>query len=130
MRAPLPPAPGSVAKHDAVHVRNGTANLFTFTEPLAGWRQVTVTDRLEIHHMPKHGSWTNMAERELSVLGRQCFDRRIADRPTLARKVATWNAGRNAAGSGVDWQFTAADARVKLKRLYPVPVLNSRLADH
>ena len=76
--------------------------------------------RLEIHHTPKHGSWLNMAEIELSVLGRQCLARRIPDAATLIREVAAWEAARNAAGLRVDWQFTTADARIKLKRLYPV----------
>jgi len=89
-----------------------------------------IADKLEIHHTPKHGSWLNVAECELSVLGRQCLDRRIADRPTLAAEVATWELDRNDAGRGIDWRFTTADARNKLKRLYPIPVLESRLADH
>jgi hypothetical protein len=137
VRDPLPAIPGSVAKHDAEYVRNGTATLFMATEPLDGWRHVKVTDRrtrtdfaafvrelvhdryryatkvvlvmdnlnthsvaslyeafspaeakriadkLEIHYTPKHGSWLNIAECELSVLGRQCLDRRIAEQPTL-----------------------------------------------
>lgn len=76
--------------------------------------------RLEIHHTPKHGSWLNIAEIELSVLGRQCLDRRLADAATLIREVAAWEAARNAAQLRVDWQFTTADARIKLHRLYPV----------
>ncbi len=75
--------------------------------------------RLEIHHTPKHGSWLNMAEIELSALASQCLDRRIADAETLAREVAAWQEARNAAGNTVDWRFTTADARIKLKRLYP-----------
>ena len=75
--------------------------------------------RVEWHYTPKHGSWLNMAEVELSVLARQCLDRRIPDRATLAREVAAWEARRNAAGVKADWQFTTADARVKLKKLYP-----------
>ena len=65
----------------------------------------------------KHGSWLNIAEIELSVLGRQCLSRRIPDRAALAAEVAAWQAERNAAGGTVDWRFTAADARIKLKRL-------------
>lgn len=75
--------------------------------------------RFEFHHTPPHGSWLNIAEIELSVLGRQCLDRRIAERDTLAREVTAWTAARNAAAATVDWQFTTADARTKLKRLYP-----------
>jgi hypothetical protein len=78
-----------------------------------------IADRLEVHHTPKHGSWLNIAEIELSALQRQCLNRRIADRPTLEREAAAWAAARNAAATGVDWQFTAADARTRLKRLYP-----------
>lgn len=77
-------------------------------------------DRLEVHPTPKHGSWLNVAELELSALGRQCLDRRIADRDTLAAEVAAWVADRNAAAVTVDWQFTTEDARTKLKHLYPV----------
>ena len=76
--------------------------------------------RLEFQYTPKHGSWLNMAEIELSVVSRQCLNRRIADRETLIREVAAWEARRNAAGGPVDWRFTNADARIKLKRLYPV----------
>ncbi len=78
-----------------------------------------IADRLEIHHTPKHGSWLNMAEIELSVLARQCLDRRLDDRETMEREVAAWATARNAAGSAIDWRFTTADARIKLKRLYP-----------
>ena len=78
-----------------------------------------LADKLEIHPTPKHGSWLNMAEIELSVLARQCLDRRIDSRAALEREVAAWEADRNASQRGVDWRFTAADARVKLKRLYP-----------
>ncbi len=77
-------------------------------------------DRLEVHYTPKHGSWLNVAELELSALGRQCLDRRIADRATLATEVAAWVADRNAEQVTVDWQFTTEDARTKLKHLYPV----------
>ena len=76
-------------------------------------------DRLEIHYTPKHGSWLNMAETELSVLSRQCLDRRIPDRSILDAEVAAWEQTRNTACCRVDWQFTTADARTKLKRLYP-----------
>ena len=80
-----------------------------------------LADRLEFHHTPKHGSWLNMAEIELSVLERQCLRRRIEDRAALEREAAAWTARRNAAVATIDWQFTTADARVKLKHLYPIP---------
>jgi hypothetical protein len=83
-------------------------------------------DKLELHYTPKHGSWLNMAEIELGVLRRQCLDRRIPDFPTLIGEAAAWQSDRNAMQVKVDWQFTTADARVKLKRLYPIlePVEN------
>ncbi len=79
-----------------------------------------LADKLEIHYTPKHGSWLNMAEIELSVLAEQCLDRRLPDRPTLEREVAAWEAERNAATRTITWRFTTADARIKLKHLYPV----------
>jgi hypothetical protein len=173
VRPPLPMRPGDVERCDGEYVRNGTANLFIASEPLAGWRQVAVTDRrtrrdfahfvrdlvdgryrdaerivlvmdnlnthtigslyealapaearriaekLEIHYTPKHGSWLNMAEVELSVLARQCLDDRMEDKAMVVREVAAWEADRNLRKVGIDWRFTTADARIKLKRLYP-----------
>jgi DDE superfamily endonuclease len=170
---PLPVEPGRPARQDHEYERRGVCNVFLVCEPLAGWRQVTVSDRrtridwahcvkdlldvcypdaervvlvqdnlnthtpaslyeafepaeakrladrLELHYTPKHGSWLNMAEIELAVLTEQCLDRRLADRATLEREVAAWQAARNAAGRGVDWRFTTEDARIKLKHLYP-----------
>lgn len=78
-----------------------------------------IIDRLQIHHSPKHGSWLNMAEIELSVLHRQCLDTRIPDQETLVKRVTAWESARNSAQSTVNWRFTTADARIKLKRLYP-----------
>ena len=78
-----------------------------------------LADKVEIHHTPKHGSWLNMAEIEWSALQRQCLDRRLGDRATMEREVAAWAAARNDTEATVDWQFTTADARIKLKRLYP-----------
>jgi hypothetical protein len=173
VQAPLPPEPGQPLRQDYEYVRNGVANLFVVTEPLRGWRHVTVSDqrtaidfahviqdlvdvrypeaerivlvmdnlnthtsaslyqafppaeaqrlaaKLEIHHTPPHGSWLNMAEIEFSVLARQCLDRRIPDKRTLAGAVALWAAKRNLAGTRIVWRFTTADARIKLLRLYP-----------
>jgi hypothetical protein len=77
-------------------------------------------ERLEIHYTPKHGSWLNMAEIELSVLARQCLDRRIPDQQTLAEEVGAWEAERNAyEESSIDWRFSTQEARIKLKHLYP-----------
>ena len=170
---PLPPEPGRPERFDYEYVRNGTANLFMVSEPLAGWRHVTATDRrtakdfaemvrwlaedihptaekivlvmdnlnthklaslyeafppaqarriaerIEVHHTPKHGSWLNVAEIELSVLARQCLDRRIATVDELLQQLEPWEADRNHRAVGVNWQVTTADARIKLHRLYP-----------
>jgi uncharacterized small protein (DUF1192 family) len=78
-----------------------------------------LVERFEWHHTPKHGSWLNMAESELSVLSTQCLNRRIPDKQTLIDEVAAWQAERNKKHAKADWQFTTTDARVKLKRLYP-----------
>jgi hypothetical protein len=171
---PVGPGGGPPPPRDYEYEREGTANLFIVSEPLRGWRHISVTERrtkidwarcvkeladvhyphaerivlvmdnlnthtpaalyeafapeeaeriarkLEIHYTPKHGSWLNMAEIELSVLGRQCLgDRRIPDRGTLAGEVGAWEAERNASESSIDWRFTTGDARIKLKHLYP-----------
>ena len=78
-----------------------------------------IAEKLEIHHTPKHGSWLNMAEIELSVLARQCLGRRIETREELEREVAAWEEERNERGVVIRWRFTTADARIKLRRLYP-----------
>jgi len=169
----IPMKPGEPQKQDGEYIRNGTCCIFMFTEPLAGWRHVTVNERrtrvdwahqirdllevhyadtpkirlvmdnlnthsiaslyeafspdiarrlakrLEIHHTPKHGSWLNIAEIELSALTRQCLDRRIATIEALQQEVSEWAVARNKNQKGVDWQFTTDSARTKLKRLYP-----------
>ena len=76
-------------------------------------------ERLEIHYTPKHGSWLDIAEIELSVFTKQCLDRRIDDIDILRREAKAWADRRNAEQTGVNWQFTSDDARIKLKRLYP-----------
>lgn len=76
-------------------------------------------NKLEFVYTPKHGSWLNMAECEFSVLSRQCLDRRLPDRETVRQEVEAWTAARNQAAVTVDWRFTTADARIKLKQLYP-----------
>ena len=78
-----------------------------------------IIEKLEIHYTPKHGSWLNMAEIELSVLQRQCLKARIADQPVLIQKVTAWQDRRNTLGSTVHWRFTTHQARIKLHRLYP-----------
>ncbi|HEY7908288.1 MAG TPA: IS630 family transposase [Thermomicrobiales bacterium] len=79
-----------------------------------------IAGRLEIHHTPKHGSWLNMAEIEFSVLVRQCLGQRMENAGRLEAEVGAWEAARNAAASRIDWRFTTADARIKLKHLYPI----------
>jgi hypothetical protein len=173
VQTPVSVAPGEVARHDYEYVRNGVANLFMIFEPLAGQRDVEVTDRrtkkdyarclrkiademypdaeaivlvqdnlnthspaslyeafepgeakrlaerFEFHYTPKHGSWLDMAEIELGILGRQCLARRIDDVEDLRHEVQAWEQTRDAATTKVNWQFTTADARIKLKKLYP-----------
>jgi hypothetical protein len=172
-RVPLLVQPGQPPCFDYEYERHGTMDLFMFTEPLAGWRHVGVTERrtrldwalqvrelldgryreakrvtlvmdnlnthslaslyeafdptearrlmtrLEVVYTPKHGSWLNIAEIELNVLTRQCLCRRLGDGSLLSAEVDAWETRRNKSQVGVDWQFTTADARVKLKRLYP-----------
>ena len=79
----------------------------------------SLAKRLEIHHTPKHGSWLNIAEIELSALSRQCLDRRIPTLSSLCQELSAWETTRNINQKGVDWQFTTETARIKLKRLYP-----------
>ncbi|AMV27713.1 hypothetical protein VT84_25150 [Gemmata sp. SH-PL17] len=170
---PIPAGPGQPERFDYEYVRNGTANLFMISEPLAGWRHVMVTERrtakdfaevlrwlaedvypeadaivlvmdnlsthklaslyealppeqarriaerFEVHYTPKHGSWLNVAEIELSVLARQCLDRRIESIDELLKELEPWSVERNDRAIGVNWRFTTADARIKLRRLYP-----------
>ena len=170
---PVPAAPGEPARYDYEYVRNGVANIFMIFEPLAGQREVEVTqrrtrrdyaeclrqlshqvyceaerivlvqdnlnthspaslyeafepaeakriaDRFEVHYTPKHGSWLNMAEIELGILGRQCLSRRIDNADELRRETTAWEAARDSATATVNWQFKTEDARIKLKRLYP-----------
>ena len=78
-----------------------------------------IAERLEIHNTPKHGSWLNMAEIEIGVLARQCLERRIPDRETLRGEVETWQKSRNRDAVRVNWRFTTADARIRLRSLYP-----------
>jgi hypothetical protein len=92
------------------------SSLYQAFEPAEARR---LWERFEVHHTPKHGSWLNMAEIELSVLSGQCLDQRFDGREALERAVAAWLLERNERCVGVDWQFSAEDARIKLKRLYP-----------
>jgi hypothetical protein len=171
---PIPLAPGHPVFKDDEYVRNGVAEIFLEVEPLAGKRNVKITERrtkvdwahyvsemlnerypdakkiilvmdnlnthnissfyeafapeeafrlaqrLEIHHTPKHGSWLNVAEIELSVLKRQCLPERIPEIGLMRQMVDAWNTDRNSRQTTVDWQFKTEDARIKLKRLYPI----------
>lgn len=173
-RVPVPATKTHARRVDYEYERNGTASIFLFTEPLAGWRQVSVrerrtkidwaiemeellcnryataekvilvcdnlnthtmgafydafsaerahslTRRLEFRYTPKHGSWLNIAENELSSLTRQCLNgRRIGDLTMLRDETKAWATSTNDKQRGVDWQFKVDDARTKLKSLYP-----------
>ena len=91
-------------------------SLYEAFEPAQARR---IAERLEIHYTPKHGSWLDMAEIEIGVMARQCLNRRIADQQTLKDEIKAWNKVRNDKAVRVDWRFTTADARIKLKSLYP-----------
>jgi hypothetical protein len=110
-----PEAEKVVLVMDNLNTHN-VASLYTAFAPEKAKR---LADRLEIHHTPKHGSWLNIAEIELSVLKRQCLAGRIDCIEKMRTKAAAWNTDRNNRLTKVDWQFTAKDARIKLKRLYP-----------
>ncbi len=101
--------------HDQLNTHVRSALYETFSPDQAR----RILEKLEIHYTPKHGSWLNMAEIELSVLSRQCLDRRIPNVETLKQEVAAWEQTRNSQRSSINWQFTTEDARIKLKKLYP-----------
>lgn len=111
----FPEADVVVVVHDNLNTHTPAALYATF--PAAEAKRIW--DRLELHYTPKHGSWLNMAEIELSVLSRQCLDRRIPDQESLSAEVAAWEVRRNESGATVHWHFTTADARIKLHKLYP-----------
>jgi len=92
------------------------ASLYEAFEPSEARR---LMKRLEVVYTPKHGSWLNMAEIELSVLARQCMGGRVPDKPTLVAAADRWQKDRNTSRETIDWRFTTADARIKLRRLYP-----------
>ena len=174
VRVPIPATKSHAKRVDYEYERAGTANIFMFTEPLAGWREVSVRKtktkidwalemgrlmegryadcdkvilvsdnlnthtkgafyeafeperaraivrRIEFHHTPKHGSWRNVAENELSSLTRQCVSgRRFGDIETLASETQAWSNDVNSTQRGVDWQMKIDDARIKLKSIYP-----------
>jgi len=96
---------------------HSVGSLYEAFEPAEAKR---LADKLEIHYTPKHGSWLNMAEIEIGVLSRQALSGYIATKEEMMGRVAAWQADRNAQQSTVNWQFTTQDARVRLKRLYPV----------
>jgi len=96
-----------------------THNIASLYEAFVPAEARRLAEKLEIHHTPKHGSWLNMAEIELSVLTRQCMNDYFDCREQLADRIAPWERSRNDKKTGIDWRFTAADARIKLKKLYP-----------
>ena len=92
------------------------ASLYEVFEPAEAKR---LADKLEIHYTPKHGSWLNMAEIEISVMSRQCLKERMENIQELERQAKAWEEQRNNKGTKIDWRFTTEDARIRLKRLYP-----------
>jgi hypothetical protein len=92
------------------------ASLYQAFDPSEARR---LAQKLEIHYTPKHGSWLNMAEIELSILSRQCLDQGVPDFETLHKEAQAWQEQREAAGGKIEWRFGTDDARIKLKRLYP-----------
>lgn len=96
-----------------------THKLASLYEAFAPTQALRIANQIELIHTPKHGSWLNIAECELSVLSRQCLRWRIAETQTIHRQARDWSDTRNASQTGVDWQFTTDNARIKLKRLYP-----------
>ena len=101
---------------DNLNTHTGASLYETFLPDIARG----LMDRLEFHNTPKHGSWLNIAEIELRVLIGQCLNRRIPDKQTLELEVAHWQNQRNSCQAKVDWQFSTENARIKLKRLYPI----------
>lgn len=112
----FPNAERCVLVEDQLNTHNPAA-LYEAFEPA---KARSILDRLELHFTPKHGSWLNMAEIEFSVLSRQCLRGHIPNREILASEVLAWETERNSSKATVDWRFTTADARIKLKKLYPV----------
>ena len=110
-----PEAEKIVLVMDNLNTHN-TASLYEAFKPQEARR---LAEKLEIHYTPKHGSWLNMAEIESSVLSRQCMDDYFETQEQLAEQITTWERSRNENNVGIDWRFTTADARIKLKRLYP-----------
>jgi len=111
----FPTASRILLVEDNLNTHNPAA-LYEVFDPAEAKR---ILDRLEFHYTPKHGSWLNMAEIELSVLSRQCLDQRIPESTLLEYKVMDWEDHRNQAQATVKWRFTTDDARIKLERLYP-----------
>ena len=110
-----PEAEKIVLVMDNLNTHN-TASLYEAFEPVEAWR---LAEKLEIHYTPKHGSWLNMAEIELSILSRQCMKDYFESIEQLTTAIAAWERSRNEDKIGINWQFTAADARIKLRKLYP-----------
>jgi transposase len=94
-----------------------TASLYKAFTPEEAWR---IAEKLEIHYTPKHGSWLNMAEIEIGVMSRQALSKPLSSLESFRQAVSLWNLRRNSECTTVNWQFTTADARIKLKRLYPI----------
>lgn len=110
-----PTAERIVLVMDNLNTHNA-ASLYEAFEPSQARR---LAEKLEIHYTPKHGSWLDMAEIELSILSRQCMNDYFESREQLKERIVPWERSRNEQQVGINWRFTTADARIKLKRLYP-----------
>jgi hypothetical protein len=119
VRQPLPAAPGQPVRYDyEYHLNTHTpAALYATFPPAEACR---ILRKLDFHYTPKHGSWLNMAEIEFAVVSTQCLDQRLGDQETVRRAITAWQARRNAEKATVDWCFTTAKARRKLKHIYPL----------
>jgi hypothetical protein len=127
-RERLPMRPGDPEYYDSEYEREGVCNIFvgsravspaSFYEAFEPAEAYRLSQKLEIHYTPTHGSWLNMAEIELSVLARQCLAERMPSIQAVQEQVSAWQQQRNQAQATINWRFTAEDARIKLKRLYP-----------
>ena len=114
-------AEGEAKAVEAVRLLDSMPMVWVSCEPPVLLEAARIKARFELHFTPKHGSWLNIAEIALSALARGCLARRIPDRGTLAQELRAWQRDRNQVAKGIRWQFTTADARVQLIKLYPSP---------
>ena len=112
-----------MVRHDCIpnelYVQCGNLRARTFYETFRPAEARRILDKIEFHYTPKHGSWLNMVETEINIMGRQCLNRRPDNRSLMAEEVAAWQNARNARKARIHWTFTLAVARQKLRKLYP-----------